>query len=133
MAGAIAGDTAAAPGPDPRECVWIALSDLYLDTDVDALIAPCARVLASSPFTRDELRAMLFDDVHPVLVTNLLSVAGEWAGFDPAWLCARIRRRRAAWWAPLAFSRWLQRGEMRALWQRVDAIIGVLRSPESRA
>jgi hypothetical protein len=133
MAGPIAGETPGAPEPDPRERVWIALSDLYLDADVDDVIAPCARVLAQSPFSRDELHAILFDEVHPVLVVNLLSVAGEWAGFDAAWLCARIRERRMAWWPPLTFSRWRLRGEMRALWQRVDAIIAVLRSPEPRA
>jgi hypothetical protein len=114
-----------------RERIWIALSDLYLDTDIEDALEPCAHVLAASPFSRAELRAILFDEVHPALVDNLMSVAGEWAGFDADALCAHIRRSMAAWWAPIHVARWCRRGELRALWSRLDAIIAGLRSPES--
>ncbi|HMB57703.1 MAG TPA: hypothetical protein VKM35_10900 [Arenimonas sp.] len=111
-----------------RERVWIALSDLYLDTDIDALIAPCARVLAAAPFSRDELAQLLFEDVHPVLAYNLAASAGVWEGFDHQWLCARIHARAQGWHARMRPSWWFGRREMRRRWSQVDAIIAALRS-----
>ncbi|SOD54994.1 DUF7079 family protein [Pseudoxanthomonas wuyuanensis] len=87
-----------APGAEQllvRRPVWQALSDLYLDTDVDALHARVARVLAQSPYSLDVLWRILRDEVHPALRYNLSGVAGEWAGFDPGWLADRIVRRLA--------------------------------------
>ncbi len=118
---------------DPRARVWIALSDLYLDTDTNAFLASCARALAASSFSRDELRTILLDEVHPVLASNLLSVAGVWDGFDTAWLCAQIRRHRRAWWAPLNPMRYYRRRDFRARWLRLDAIITTLRSADPHA
>jgi hypothetical protein len=42
-----------------RRPVWIALSDLFLDTDVRLSFAYIARVLAEAPYSLDELRKML--------------------------------------------------------------------------
>lgn len=63
-----------------RRPVWGALSDVYLDTDVDDVYPHAARVLADSGYTLDELRDILCHEVHPVLHPNLLAVAGVWAG-----------------------------------------------------
>jgi hypothetical protein len=117
--------------PSAREAVWIALSDLYLDTDTESSIEPCAERLAESPFANDELKRILFEEVHPALVANLLSVAGAWAGFDPDWLCARIRRQQASAWQLRWFWRRVLTGVPRGLWPRLDAIITRLRSAES--
>ena len=76
-----------------RRPVWDALSTLFLDTDVSLMLDYRARVLAESPYTLDELEAILIDEVYPVCRVNLLSIAGEWAAFDPEWLEARILRR----------------------------------------
>ena len=56
-----------------RRPLWIALSDLYLDTepDWDRVAALCS----SSPFEISELRRILFDEVHPVVHLNLWATA----------------------------------------------------------
>ncbi|KFN43865.1 DUF7079 family protein [Arenimonas oryziterrae] len=112
-----------------RERVWMALSELYLDTETDGFIAPCARVLAQSPFSRDELAQIWLDEVHPVLSYNLLAPAGVWDGFDRDWLCAEIRRQPRGWRARLQPAWWLRRADMRRRWSQLDAIIADLRSP----
>jgi len=76
-----------------RRPVWEALSTLFLDTDVSLLRDYRARLLAASPYGIEELERILRDEVFPVCSWNMFSVAGEWAGFDPEWLEARIIRR----------------------------------------
>jgi hypothetical protein len=90
---------AASDAIDARIPVWVALSDLYLDTDVTLSHDYIARTLAVSPYPLDDLHEMLMYDVHPALYVNLMSVAGEWAGFDEAWLLERIEavRRQPRW------------------------------------
>jgi hypothetical protein len=73
-----------------RRPVWEALSDLFLDTDTSLAREWRVRVLASSPYSIQELERILIDEVYPVCLPNLLSIAGEWAGFDSAWLEDRI-------------------------------------------
>jgi len=86
---------------EQRRPVWDALSTLFLDTDVTLLRPYRARTLAASPFTLDELEAILVDEVYPVCWTNVLSIAGEWAEFDAAWLESRIVRRLTSPWRAL--------------------------------
>src|SRR5436309_12699108 len=76
-----------------RRPVWVALSDLFLDTDVRLYYPFIARTLADSPYSMEELRQILDDEVAPALQTNLLSVAGEWAGFDETWLIDEVTQR----------------------------------------
>ncbi|MCA0175458.1 MAG: hypothetical protein LCH73_04090 [Proteobacteria bacterium] len=76
-----------------RRPVWEALSDLFLDTDTSLSRAWRVQQLAHSPYTIAELQAILVDEVYPICRANLLSVAGEWSGFDLAWLEGRILRR----------------------------------------
>jgi hypothetical protein len=76
-----------------RRTVWEALSDLFLDTDDSPGRSWRIRVLATSPYSLDELEKILIDEVYPVCRANLSSVAGEWTGFDLQWLEARILRR----------------------------------------
>jgi hypothetical protein len=80
---------------DPRIAVWQALAELYLDTDVADLYPHVAETLAASPYSLESLHDMLMYDVHPALYPNLMIVAGEWAGFDDAWLLTRIAQVRA--------------------------------------
>jgi hypothetical protein len=76
---------------DARRPVWIAMADLFLDTDVRIWYAHMARVLADSPFSLPELRQILDNEVTPALQGNLLDIAGEWAGFDNEWVVGEIR------------------------------------------
>jgi hypothetical protein len=87
----------AAEDLDNRRRVWEALSALYLDTDTSLSRQWRADILAASPYSLQELEDILVEEVHPVCRLNLLCVAGEWAGFDLAWLEARILRRARSW------------------------------------
>ncbi len=91
---------------EARRAVWIAMSDLFLDTDVQLLYAHIARVCAESPFSQDELERIFREEVAPVLEPNLRSVAGEWAGFNEEWLVSAISHRKpgAAWMESLAMN-----------------------------
>lgn len=109
---------------DARVPVWIALSGLYLDTEVGAFHDAIAATLAASPFPLDELQAMLIHDVHPVLFTNLMAPAGVWDGFDEAWLVERIRARGGR--RRRGLSAWF-RGDIDAQWRAVAAKIATLR------
>ena len=63
--------------------VWHALSDLFLDTELQPSDHRwIASVLDSSGFSKAELRAILEEEVTPAFGVNLLSVAGEWAGWS---------------------------------------------------
>jgi hypothetical protein len=63
--------------------VWCALSDLFLDNWFDPpYYEKIAATLRASGYTRKELRSIFFDEVTPGFAFNLLSIAGEWAGWD---------------------------------------------------
>lgn len=76
---------------EKRKAVWAALSDLFLDTDVELSYEHIARVCAESSFTLEELKEILENEVAPVCSKNLLSIAGEWAAFDEEWLDRSIK------------------------------------------
>lgn len=94
-----------------RRPVWTALSNLFLDTDVALLRDGDARVLGASPYSLDRIERILIDEVTPACGANLRSVAGEWAGFDEAWLETRIAevriRRRPGQRMRLMWPDWL--------------------------
>lgn len=114
---------------DARIPVWIALSELYLDTDVSVFHDAIAETLAASPYSPAELRDILMDDVHPALHANLMSVAGEWAGFDEAWLIERIEAvgRQPRWRRRM--SRWFAR-DIDAQWRALEPMILAARNTE---
>ncbi len=114
---------------DARIPVWIALSELYLDTDVSVFHDAIADTLAASPYSADDLRDILMDDVHPALHANLMSVAGEWAGFDEAWLIERIEAvgRQPRWRRRM--SRWFAR-DIDAQWRALEPMILAARNTE---
>jgi hypothetical protein len=112
---------------DARIPVWTALSELYLDTDVAAFRDHIASTLAASPYSLDALHEMLMYDVHPALYPNLISVAGEWAGFDQAWLVERIAavRRQPCWRRRI--TRWFVR-DIGVQWRTLVPMIQAARS-----
>lgn len=79
---------------DPRHTVWVAMSDLFLDTDVRLSYVSIVATLARSPYSLDELKQILDEEVTPVLQHNLLQVAGEWALFPEEWVIAEVSKRR---------------------------------------
>jgi hypothetical protein len=79
---------------DERFPVWDALSDFFLDTELQPDDHErIAKVLAASPYTENEIENILIDEVCPVCKWNMLSVAGEWAGFNSDWLKEKIGQR----------------------------------------
>lgn len=76
-----------------RQPVWLALSDLFLDTDVRLNYPSTARALAQSPYSDPELQVIFRDEVAPIVEPNLVEIAGDWAGFPEDWLFATILKR----------------------------------------
>jgi hypothetical protein len=117
---------------DARIPIWIALSDLYLDTDVTLSHDHIVRTLAASPYPLEELHEMLMYDVHPALYPNLMSVAGEWAGFDETWLVERITaiRRQPRWRRRI--SHWFVR-DIGVQWRTLAPMIVAARSAAAQS
>jgi hypothetical protein len=114
-----------------RADVWEALSELYLDNQIDCEWV--ANRLATTELAIEELEAILFSEVHPVLCWNLRLPAGEWARFNKDWLAERIteqmnRPAPGNWIGRLAEKR--RRKDMEAIrkdiqpdWERVAILI----------
>lgn len=81
---------------EARKPVWLAFSELFLDTDVRMSYVYAADLLARSPYSLEELKRILDEEVAPALEFNLHDVAGEWAGFNEDWLVAHIERTLAS-------------------------------------
>ena len=78
-----------------RREVWIALSDLWLDTEqTEWMLRGTARQLAETGLSWKEIEEIAVVDVAPVLHWNAWTVAGVWDAFDPDWLEAEIEKRR---------------------------------------
>ncbi|MDR0779216.1 MAG: hypothetical protein LBF16_00765 [Pseudomonadales bacterium] len=77
--------------------LWIALADLFfLDTEPDeADFKRVAALIKAEAWTRKRVETTLVQWIAPQVAGNLFSVAGVWAGFDSAWLVARVRRSQA--------------------------------------
>lgn len=110
-----------------RLLAWQALSDLFLDTELDDQhIAAIATRLRGTGFTVRELERIYEDDVAPACYRNMSALpGGEWSGFNATWLADAIQRsqRRRSWlrvpWVKRFFvERWTR--QSRADWQRVE-------------
>lgn len=102
--------------------VWNALSELFLDTELDQRDHErIAAVLAESRYEVEKLEEILRFEVTPVLQGNLRSVVGEWAGFDPDWLREMLTPRidRHPLWRGWGVSR-LVRGDWLAVRSLVE-------------
>lgn len=79
---------------EQRRPIWIALSEFYLDTELDDLdLLRIAKIILKSPFDFEEIKKINKYDVFPLLISNLFSVAGVWGGFNEAWLTEKITAR----------------------------------------
>lgn len=77
-----------------RQLVWLALSDFYLDTELQASDLRYIRsVFEQSGFSEAQIKHINYHEVAPVLMVNLQSIAGVWGGFDKAWVIERITER----------------------------------------
>lgn len=108
-----------------REGVWLALSELWLDTELQAFQhSHIAEVMRASGLPLEELEAILLYEVAPAVWQNAHGVAGVWTGFDPDWLfgvCRGNRQKREKRWYRLR-CRLLRRvmlGPVKEDWQKV--------------
>ncbi|HUP41022.1 MAG TPA: hypothetical protein VM115_12940 [Vicinamibacterales bacterium] len=76
--------------------MWAALSTLFLDTDVSLLRDYRAKILSASPYGVADLETILAEEVFPLCIGNLFSVAGEWAAFNEDWLEQQITKHVSA-------------------------------------
>lgn len=77
---------------ETRISIWEAFSDFFLNTELtDVTFRHAARVIEQSGISLAEAEAVLWNEVFPVLHTNLLSAAGEWTGWPWDWLKAHLR------------------------------------------
>lgn len=98
--------------------VWGALSELFLDTEIEeADLDRLAAVLAASAYAEEKLEEILRFEVTPVLKANLQCMAGEWAGFDPAWLREKLAPRIDT----RPFLRWPVSWWVRTPWRRIKS------------
>lgn len=105
----------------PRRRVWIAMADLFLDTDVRIHYIDVVRVLAASPYSLDELWTILDQEVTPALQSNLMQVAGEWAMFPDDWVVEQVEPRAGK-------RRWLPNVvDMKEDWRVLAALIRRIR------
>ncbi len=76
---------------EERKPIWIALSDFYLDTELqESDFRHIAFKIIESPYSLEKVKKINKYEIFPVLQLNLMSVAGEWAGFDEEWLINSI-------------------------------------------
>jgi hypothetical protein len=81
-----------------RRPLWIAMSDLFLDTEIDDIIyVYIARTCHESPYSWAECEIIFWNEVFPACIGNMLIVAGEWVMFDAEWLEERILARVRHW------------------------------------
>ncbi|WP_298358712.1 hypothetical protein [uncultured Litoreibacter sp.] len=114
-----------------RERVWINMSELFLDTDISDELDYIASALAASPFDEAELDRILLEEVYPVCIPNLHSIAGIWSGFDEAELVAAITRRNARKFPLLWLWMPFRRRHMRRMlpeWEEIRDKIAAIRA-----
>ena len=118
-----------------RRPVWIALSELWLDTELEpGDLDRIARVMMDSGLAIEELREAYLLHVAPVVYLNSWAAAGEWQGFDEKWLCEKILRnlrersrriRFMAWFPP---QRWAMTYATERHWSHLIDRLGCARA-----
>ncbi|WP_456320531.1 DUF7079 family protein [Rugamonas aquatica] len=74
-----------------RSPVWAAMTEFFRDTALtDRDISHIAKICAASPYSVDELEWIMFTEVWPAFLPNLMAIAGEWAGWDEDFIRGRI-------------------------------------------
>ncbi len=93
-----------------RKSLWIALSDLFLDTDIqDHNFTHIAKTMKESGYSLTKIQDILMLEVFPVCIPNLHAVHGEWEGFRENWVVQKISASKT----PNRFQRWMHK---RSFW-----------------
>ena len=114
-----------------RKPVWTAISELWLDTELDrADLQRISQIAAASGYSEETLNDIYLYEVAPVVGANLHVPAGVWSGFDEAWLHAEVRKRaesRGFWlrlWVWSGFGRKWMTYATESHWREVLALVG---------
>lgn len=68
------------------------MQDLFMDTDVTLSYGYIAQRCTVPKFSKEELEAILFNEVLPVMKFNMLAFpTPEWAGFKTGWVHRRVQ------------------------------------------
>ncbi len=104
--------------------LWCALSELFLDTEMqDAHYLAIARAAREGGFSAEQVRDSLEREVFPAFAPNLMSVAGEWAGFRPDYVRERVLQVLGRQQAMRFFTGGVKKQLMAEDWPRVLAAI----------
>ncbi len=93
-----------------KQPLWVALSDLFLDTEVRLDLPRAAAEAVKAEIPAPEMIRIFNREVTPVVGWNLLDVAGEWVGFEKEWLTEQIVAGASL---PSKALAWTLRGELR--------------------
>tara|TARA_R110002072_G_scaffold174802_19_gene330605 strand:- start:19891 stop:20259 length:369 start_codon:yes stop_codon:yes gene_type:complete len=78
---------------ETRKTLWLALSELYLDTEIsESTLYSIEKAAKKNDVSFETLFKINKEEVFPVLFKNGLSVAGVWTGFDESWLIETISK-----------------------------------------
>lgn len=92
-----------------RKPLWKAFSDFWLDNQLqDFEYERAADLMISSGYPLKELEKIFTEEVAPVVYSNLLSMTGEWAGFDEKWLCRKIVENIKKTESNFFYRKWIQ-------------------------
>ncbi len=108
-----------------RKQLWIAMSDLWLDQDLEAYqLQSIADVVRESGLDEPELDKIFALELAPFLGANHLTATGVWDGFDRQWVCqqARIRYTRYRWRDRVSAALGITTYAARPYWNRVKAM-----------
>lgn len=79
---------------DERKPIWLALSQLYLDTELQGFdFQNIANIINQSPYNLEQVKKIDHLEVFPILYANLIVTAGVWDEFDSDWLIKTIVKR----------------------------------------
>ncbi len=113
-----------------RMPVWCALSDLFLDTELQAYgHRHTAEIIAQSGYSTKEAETILRNEVAPVFHLNLWSVAGEWTSWAEKDVEQMVvdRLDNPVWWQQISWLRELilnrYMATVRKDWREVKKLI----------
>ncbi|MEO0424213.1 MAG: hypothetical protein AAF184_17880 [Pseudomonadota bacterium] len=112
---------------EARTPVWDSLQMLFMDTDPVAHYEDMVLRCAASPYTLDELEAILFNELLPALRGNLYDLAGEWRGFEVRGLVEHVLANHEFGKRRPRFGRWMVSGD----WPKLSEMIAQQRATQS--
>jgi hypothetical protein len=109
-----------------RKKIWIAMSSLWLDTELDELeIEHIANRIKAFGLSEKEVDDIFEYELAPFLGPNHLTVAGEWAMFDEEWVCEEAAKRtgKRCFWAWLMAKIGITTYAARPAWNKVKKAV----------